>query len=36
MDRIVRDAFGPAQGYPDGASIHGIPLKDQVFFSLDI
>lgn len=36
MDRIVRDAFGPAQGYADGASVNGIPLKDQIFFSFDI
>jgi GNAT superfamily N-acetyltransferase len=36
MERIVRDAFGPAQGYADGLSIDGIALKDQIFFSMDI
>lgn len=36
MDRIVRDAFGPAQGYADGLSIKGIPIRDQIIFSMDI
>jgi len=36
MDRIVRDAFGPAQGYAEGISINSIPLRDQIFFSMDI
>jgi ribosomal protein S18 acetylase RimI-like enzyme len=34
MYRIVRDAFGPAKGYPDGIMIDGIPLRDQVFLEL--
>ena len=31
MYRIVQDAFGPSSGYPEGALIDGIPLRDQVF-----
>jgi ribosomal protein S18 acetylase RimI-like enzyme len=36
MSRIVRDAFGPAQGYAEGIMIDGIPLRDQVFLDLDL
>jgi GNAT superfamily N-acetyltransferase len=36
MSRIVRDAFGPAQGYAQGMLIDGIPLRDQVFLDLDL
>jgi len=32
MTRIVQDAFGPAQGYPVGLQVDGIPLRDQVWF----
>ena len=34
MYRIVQDAFGPSNGYPDGLLIDGIPLRDQVFLEL--
>lgn len=36
MSRIVRDAFAPLKGYPEGAMVGGIPLRDQVFFDLDL
>lgn len=36
MTRIVRDAFGPANGYPEGLMIDGIPLRDQVFLERDL
>jgi ribosomal protein S18 acetylase RimI-like enzyme len=36
MTRIVRDAFGPATGYPEGLTIDGIPLRDQVFLEFDL
>ena len=34
MLRIERDAFMPADGYPDGITIDGIPLRDRVWLSL--
>lgn len=36
MDRVVSDAFGPETGYPDGIEIDGIPLRDQVWFALEL
>lgn len=36
FDRIVRDAFGPDQGYPEGILIDGIPLRDQIFLDRDL
>lgn len=36
MTRIVRDAFGPVSGYPEGLMIDGIPLRDQVFLEFDL
>jgi GNAT superfamily N-acetyltransferase len=36
MTRIVRDAFGPATGYPEGLMIDGIALRDQVFLERDL
>lgn len=36
MLRIVRDAFGPAQGYATGIMIDGIPLRDQVFLDMPL
>lgn len=36
MDRIVRDAFTPLKGYPEGMVVDGIPLRDQVFLTLDL
>jgi predicted N-acetyltransferase YhbS len=36
MCRIVRDAFGPSTGYPEGLAVNGIPLRDQVVFDLDL
>lgn len=36
MSRIVRDAFGPSTGYPQGLLVDGIPLRDQVVFDRDI
>ncbi len=32
MTHVVRDAFTPAQGYPPGLDVDGIPLLDQVWF----
>ncbi len=34
MLRIERDAFTPADGYPEGLTIDGIPLRDRVWLSL--
>lgn len=34
--RVVRDAFTPATGYPDRQLIDGIPLRDQVWFDLEL
>ncbi|MBS0408672.1 MAG: GNAT family N-acetyltransferase [Proteobacteria bacterium] len=34
MERIVRDAFGPHTGYPEGLMVDGIPLRDQVFLDM--
>jgi len=36
MTRIVRDAFGPRTGYPEGLTIDGILLRDQVFLEFDL
>jgi ribosomal protein S18 acetylase RimI-like enzyme len=36
MTRIVRDAFGLATGYPEGLTIDGIVLRDQVFLEFDL
>ena len=36
MERIVPDAFGPATGYPEPIEIDGIPLRDQVWFGMDL
>ncbi|TPK69859.1 GNAT family N-acetyltransferase [Mesorhizobium sp. B2-4-15] len=36
MASIVKDAFGPATGYPEGLLIDSIPLRDQVVFELDL
>jgi len=32
MTHVVRDAFGPFQGYPPGIEVDGIPMLDQVWF----
>jgi GNAT superfamily N-acetyltransferase len=32
LTHVVPDAFGPAQGYPPGLEVDGIPLLDQVWF----
>jgi GNAT superfamily N-acetyltransferase len=34
MTHVVPDVFGPAQGYPVGLEVDGIPLRDQVWFEL--
>ena len=34
MLRIERDAFTPADGYPEGLAIEGIPLRDRVWLTL--
>lgn len=36
MSRIVPDAFTPANGYPAGTVANGIPLRDQVFLTLEL
>jgi GNAT superfamily N-acetyltransferase len=36
MERIVADAFTPDTGYPDAITIDGIPLRDQVWFGVDL
>jgi len=35
MQRIVRDVFTPANGYPEIA-IDGVPMRDQVWLSLEL
>jgi GNAT superfamily N-acetyltransferase len=32
MTHVVQDAFTPANGYPPGLEVDGIPLLDQVWF----
>ncbi len=34
MVRVERDAFTPADGYPAGLAIEGIPLRDRVWLTL--
>jgi GNAT superfamily N-acetyltransferase len=34
MLRIERDAFTAADGYPEGLTIEGIPLRDRVWLTL--
>lgn len=36
MEHVVQDAFVPATGYPDPIVIDGIPLRDQVWFGMDL
>ena len=36
MLRVERDAFTTADGYPDGITIDGIPLRDRVWLSLTL
>ncbi|KAA0024739.1 GNAT family N-acetyltransferase [Antrihabitans cavernicola] len=36
MRSIVRDAFGPHTGYNEPIDVDGIPLRDQVWFDLDL
>jgi GNAT superfamily N-acetyltransferase len=36
MLRIVRDAFGPESGYPEGLLVDRIPLRDQVWLDLEL
>jgi lactoylglutathione lyase len=36
MQSIQRDAFSPATGYASDASIDGIPLRDRVWFDLEL
>jgi len=36
MYKIVRDAFVPSAGYPEGTLVDGIPLRDRVLFDLDL
>jgi GNAT superfamily N-acetyltransferase len=36
MERVVPDAFTPETGYPDPVEIDGIPLRDQVWFGVDL
>ncbi|QIS12126.1 GNAT family N-acetyltransferase [Nocardia arthritidis] len=36
MSRIVRDAFGAHTGYPEWIDVDGIPLRDQVWFDMEL
>lgn len=36
MSRIVRDAFGPSNGYAEGMLVDAIPLRDLVWLDLDL
>jgi len=33
LSAVEQDAFGPGQGYEDGLTIDGIPLRDRVWFA---
>jgi GNAT superfamily N-acetyltransferase len=36
MTHVVRDAFTPANGYPPGLEVDGVPLLDQVWFDREL
>lgn len=36
MERVVPDAFTPETGYPEPVEIDGIPLRDAVWFGMDL
>ena len=36
MLAIERDAFTPADGYPEGSETDGLPLRDRVWLTLDL
>jgi ribosomal protein S18 acetylase RimI-like enzyme len=36
MLSVERDAFTPADGYPDGLTTDGLPLRDRVWLTLDL
>jgi GNAT superfamily N-acetyltransferase len=36
MLRIERDAFMPSDGYSEGLTIGGVPLRDRVWFDLTL
>jgi N-acetylglutamate synthase-like GNAT family acetyltransferase len=36
MLAIERDAFTPADGYPEGIETDGLPLRDRVWLTLDL
>ena len=36
MLSIERDAFTPADGYPEGITTDGLPLRDRVWLTLDL
>lgn len=36
MERVVRDAFTPETGYPEPVEIDGIPLRDAVWFGMNL
>jgi GNAT superfamily N-acetyltransferase len=36
MLRVERDAFTAADGYPDGITIEGIPLRDRVWLTVEL
>jgi ribosomal protein S18 acetylase RimI-like enzyme len=36
MERVVRDYFNDARGYPPHLTVNGIPLRDQVWLSLEL
>ena len=36
MLRIQRDAYRPSDGYPDGLTVDGIPVRDRVWLSVEL
>jgi GNAT superfamily N-acetyltransferase len=36
VSRVLRDAFGEAQGYPPGLRVEGLPLNDALLLDLEI
>lgn len=36
MLRIERDAFTPAEGYPEGLSVNGVPVRDRVWLDVPL
>jgi GNAT superfamily N-acetyltransferase len=36
MLRVERDAFTPEEGYPEGLSVRGVPVRDRIWLEIPI